>query len=286
MSGAEGRSRSRGREDGTRTPKQDVPSGFNLEEFAKALKPFLAEVMDERLGKRLDDMNENLTKRCDSMEARIAKVEGLEPRVQELERKIAETAASCSTSSLTSEDFVPKYVEIKGYCSWEERREKGLTRDKAGRLVAELRGHLPEELRGHFGEMQLRNMFNHKIQVSCTPKFTREIRGCLAEILQKGDIKVNDAILRVTAERPVKEQVRFQKFGRLMDAVKQLLKDKPDLKLEMEIPTCTVYIHKAMEERAVMVAEVSRDNETKVDEKVCESYLGITKEDLLTAASR
>ena len=91
--------------------------------------------------------NEENNKLIESFESRILKMEArqdqLEHRIEELERRLGQQPGN-SGGSPTS--FVPEYIEIKGFCTWDRRLEQGATREDATTLMALLIPMLPKEL--------------------------------------------------------------------------------------------------------------------------------------------
>jgi hypothetical protein len=286
---AEDRSRSRGRDEahatgnGTVAPPGASAGVFDLEAFAKALTPYLKTAIKEEVGDKLDSIG----KRLDKVESRVDKIEALEPRVQELERRIAEAPHVLRGASASSGDFVPTFEEIKGFCSWEERQEKGLTRAMATRLVELMRSKLPNELKDHFKEVQLRGIMNYKVQVKCAPEFTREIRGCLADILKANDdLKVNGVQPYVIAERPLQERLRLQKFGRLVEVVKGMAKDLVGTTIQMDARSCSIYVQVEGADRPHLVAEILQAGQPNIHEENCTKCLKCEKSALLDGIQR
>ena len=110
--------------------------------LAEALKPVLKEVIHEEFSDKIKDFEV----RVDKADETIASLKQLDPRVlkienevEELKKRVADMEAfmrsggapSSAGQAARSQRFAPTYVEIKGFCSWDERREKGLTRAQA-----------------------------------------------------------------------------------------------------------------------------------------------------------
>ena len=68
-----------------------------------------------------------------AMEARMSMVEtrvdGLDKRLEEVEKKLGEQASSSSGD--VQANFKPSYLEIKGFCAFNERLTKGVKRTEA-----------------------------------------------------------------------------------------------------------------------------------------------------------
>ena len=61
--------------------------------------------------------------------------EQLEHRIEELQRKLGRVPGGSGVPSNNSSDFRPEFVEIKGFCSWDERLSKGATRTDGEKLM-------------------------------------------------------------------------------------------------------------------------------------------------------
>ncbi len=156
----------------------------------------------------------------------------------------------------------------------------------AKNLVDQLRAKLPAELKDHLGEMRLAGLLNSKVIVKCTPQYTMEIRGCLADILKEGAIKVNDVVPYVVAERPAHQRIRLQKMGRMLEAARVKARDLMGVKIDMEARTCSIYAHVDGEERPVIIAEVLEHGDIKGYEENCVKHLQCPCAEILSAASR
>ena len=56
----------------------------------------------------------------------------LESQIEELERRLGRVPGG---SGPNGDGFSPEYVEVKGFCAWDERLEKGATRSDAEDLL-------------------------------------------------------------------------------------------------------------------------------------------------------
>eukprot|EP00973_Karenia_brevis_P045441 6294082-Karenia_brevis.AAC.1 len=57
----------------------------------------------------------------------------LKKRISDMEATMSTGMTQAAGSSGSRDRFVPGYVELKGFCTWDARREKGLTRTQAQR---------------------------------------------------------------------------------------------------------------------------------------------------------
>ena len=114
----------------------------------------------------------------DSFEKRFSAIESrqdqLESRIEEVERKLGRTPGGSGQNSIT---FSPAFVEVKGFCTWDERLEKGATREDADNLVKLLMPSLPAQLQQRVKPFSLRGLRNYSIKIQIEPSFIREIKG-------------------------------------------------------------------------------------------------------------
>jgi hypothetical protein len=84
---------------------------------------------------------ESIDQRQVSMEARMTKMEA--------GQQAASAYGQSTNASITSAagGFKPGYIECRGWCTWRECEENGLTREEVDVLVTELMNYLPERLR-------------------------------------------------------------------------------------------------------------------------------------------
>jgi hypothetical protein len=97
-----------------------------------------------------------------------ARFDVLERRVAECEKLRSGLGGSSSTRAGSEGQFEPTYVELKGFCDYQDRFEKGITRGEAEALVERLKRSVPEALRADIGPLRLRGLRNYSIRVPCS----------------------------------------------------------------------------------------------------------------------
>ena len=75
------------------------------------------------------------------------------------------------------ESFSPEFMEVKRFCSWDERLEKGATRDDAEELLKLMLPLLPAQLRQHFKPFSLRGLQNYTDKIVVEASVIREVKG-------------------------------------------------------------------------------------------------------------
>jgi len=120
-----------------------------------------------------------------------------------------------------SDGFTPTYLEIKGFCEWEERKKKGATRKDADDLMALLTPALPEELQDKIGKPQLRGLRNYSIKIGVDPEFIWEIKGIWKEQIEEGVVVgPQGREIFVTVEKSPEQKKKNGIMGKLVDFAK------------------------------------------------------------------
>ena len=246
---------------------------FDLKKFGELMKPFMTEACKEAVDSRFK-----------AVEGRVAHVESFEPRIEFLEKKFQE--ASLGQNSATDGSFHPGFVEFK-VCEWDDRREKGVDRNKAERFVAQVRDVLPEALKPHFKEMSLGGYLNHKIKVATTPTYTHEIRGNLEELMKQHGFTINDTTPRILLERPPEIQAMYKLFGKLADLSRAAVAGKPELKLDIQPQWAAVFLRVEGNEHPSLIGEIIKNSdEMALNEKCLKDHLSMSKEQFLGQSRR
>ena len=254
-----------------------------MQALAIALKPVLKEVINEEFMDKVKDLEVKVDKADEAIEGLKSldpRVEKLEKEVEDLKKRMAKIEASHSSGASaahapTANGFTPTYVEIKGYCSWDERREKGLTRTQATQMHGKLKAALPAELQEHFGDLVLNGMFANKLRIKTTAEYNLDVRASLTDIFKSGEFNINGVVPYVVSERSPARQVQFSQYGKIVDVIKKANKDKAETQeIVVEPRYCSVFVKLQGEERPKFIAEVTRDGKISWDDDNCERFLG------------
>eukprot|EP00929_Paragymnodinium_shiwhaense_P014114 TRINITY_DN12199_c0_g3_i1.p1 TRINITY_DN12199_c0_g3~~TRINITY_DN12199_c0_g3_i1.p1 ORF type:complete len:280 (-),score=30.56 TRINITY_DN12199_c0_g3_i1:260-1099(-) len=131
----------------------------------------------------------------------------LADRVTRLEQAHASstTGSTTNTSSVASRNELATRIELKGWCSWNDRASKGLDRVTAIQLVNRLRAALPVECQNAVSDPVLFGSRSASILVPVTSDYIREAVGYWKELMAS-DTYQNEypgcfARLEVSAER-------------------------------------------------------------------------------------
>ena len=183
--------------------------------------------------------------------------------------------------------FIPSYITTKGFCTWKDRREKGVSRAQAQSMVKDLKQRLPEDLKEHIKEPNLRGMMSHAVRVDTAPTKTLEIRGCLQDIIRNDDVKVNGIQPFVVAERPMKVQQRYRRLGQPMEAIKGTAeKLGGGFEAAPDWQSFACYLTVPSDERPRLIGEMDEDCVIKLNGRDVTMFLKMEAPSLLAMAMK
>lgn len=257
----------------------DVPGlPFDLSAFASALKPYMKEACEEAVGIRIS-----------ALEDRVTVVESHGPRITALENQVLKLSTHQSSSSEeVGSNFVPKYIELKGFCEFEQRHEKGISHKEAERFFLAIREHMPEQVRPKMkAEVRLGGLLGYKIKVFVEAGHAQEVKGCVEDIVTTHGMKINGVIPRVVTERSPTMQDKYNKFGKLCDCLKKAAKGRENITERVEARFCGCFVDVVGRDRPVFIGEVRGD---PAGIEVCENNIrdifGIDAEAFLALGDR
>ena len=158
-----------------------------------------------------------------------AKVEVIEKRMAAQDERLSKVEArlnggfqagsqdstySCQSGGTQATRFVSSYVEIKNFCSFAEKRAKGITRDEAEVLLQKLTSLLPATIQPKIGELEVYGNRGHKIKVHVRPPHAVEVSLIFKEALEDVSMNYNGRVQYTTCEREPAEQKRFASAGK------------------------------------------------------------------------
>jgi len=139
------------------------------------------------------------------------------------------TSSSFIPSGISSgiNGFTPSFLELRGWCSWEEREEKGVRRvEDVEPFMRGLLEHLPQGYHKYIGAPRLFGAKNVKLQLPIEPGMAWELRGVIRDAILHGDLKLRGIVPRVTVEDSPGVKLQKVTMGKLMDACKALITQK------------------------------------------------------------
>ena len=176
----------------------------------------MGQLLDQKFEANLAPINEKITKidtRLDKHDSRLT---------------VLEDAMKKSGEASRSASFVPTYFDIRGFCTWENRRSQGISRPQALDLVKNLKAQIPEDLQGKIGDIEVRGSCVHKFIVHVTPPFATEIAVLVKELLVQGGTgaQFNGNDVFTTVQKAPEEQRRFEAGGRARAFLETKSKEK------------------------------------------------------------
>jgi hypothetical protein len=139
-----------------------------------------------------------------------------------------------SSASMRPGAFTASYIEIKNFCDYDERKNKGVDRKQAEELVASLTAQLPLSIQCKVGEIVLFGRRAQKIKIEVVPPYALEIAMFWKEIfVEDQQFLFNGRRLFTTVEREPREQKRFAAGGKaraFLDAKAKLLESNAEAK--------------------------------------------------------
>ena len=101
-----------------------------------------------------------------SMTALQTQVKKVQDDVNEVKQNMAEQGARMdsveaevnkwkASESNKPERFVPRHIEIRAFCDFTEKRDKGINRDQAEARLTKLISGVPQSLQAKVGELEL-----------------------------------------------------------------------------------------------------------------------------------
>lgn len=116
----------------------------------------LSDRATDKFASKIDEQMERLEKRFD-LKLKAA-LDSLSNRLTALETKYAglKTSPPERGHSAPLAPFVPSFVDLKGWCEWEEPLQKGITRAEGKAMIAKLLDITPKDIRKHISEPEFR----------------------------------------------------------------------------------------------------------------------------------
>ena len=221
----------------------------------------------------------------ESFERRFTAIENrqeqLEHRVEELERKLGRVPGGSGIAPGNQGQFVPHFLELKGFCPWKERLTNGATRADATELLNLLIPLLPEDLQKHVKPFELRGLRNYSIKVPIEPSVIREVKGIWSDNLkQKTVVGPGKCELYVTFEKSPEQRARYSTMGKLFEFVKAKRTNQRGSVKAMWAPDFCVY-NEPSEGMPHLVGSISTSSEVIWDTRAA-SVFGVDSEELVT----
>ena len=267
---------------------------MDLRTLTDALKPIMRECIRDEVTQRIGDMEERVDKADEAIQGLKLldpRIDKLEIKVQELKRRMDAVEARSNgepPGNQSSKEFKPSFIEVKGFCTWDERREKGLSRAEVKRHFDEMKACLPEDLTEHFKESVPGGLFSYKIKVKVDSGHAYDIKATLNDIFQQGKCKIKGVKPYTVTERTPETQRKFATFGKAVEAVKLANREKTmEQEVVIEPRYMAIYVKPNNQQRPKIIAEVRRDGVLEWNDANCQELLGKSAKEIeATSGSR
>ena len=224
---------------------------------------------ESRMTKNTDEKLDRIAVRTDTVEQQLADMRS--------EMNVLRSGASSvgSASGHTRTRFVPRYVEIKNFCSFDRRATDGATKDDIKKFAAEAKrivGLADPTLKDMIGDWEGRGLRSRSFYLWMTDAdATVDVGNVLRDVLKAGGPPAEGLLLRGSApiviyERTAAESARMALIGSLMGnsraaLVKKSLAD--DWSVQAAWRTGAVFFRKGDEEK--LCGTVSENGVTQLE---------------------
>ena len=153
-----------------------------------------------------------------TMEQRLTALENQKLKRERWDEDGTSTAPTQAYSQ-TAPEFQPKFIDIRGWCSYDRRTQEGLTRKEAEELLEGLKELLDEGIREHVRELRPQSARSFSLHVYCTTSYIREIKNSWVDLLQDKKIKIRGepTEIRVRLEASPQLQAKWRLMGQAME---------------------------------------------------------------------
>ena len=179
----------------------------------------IAQVSAE-MGGKLDHLTQAVASQGARIDAHDNRFEALERDMAELRKQVQEG----KKGSTDSEGFVPGFVEVEGWCRFEDRGAEGVTRDEIEEHMVAVKGKAPASIRAAMGIIQVGGYRNSRFRVLVANGRAPEVRDWMRE-LYEGDetMRIKGADMKVRVERSPEQKANLGYFLRGLRATEHRL---------------------------------------------------------------
>ena len=200
----------------------------------------------QRLTNMVAERGDRLDMQAGAIRANQGRIEALEQKVQQLsvapdvprppvaaEAAPAPPVPAASEVGLAPPGFTPAFVEARGWCKFQDRSTKGLTKAQCSSILATLKTHLDPGVAARVGDVQVRGLRNHvfRFPVQGGAGTCMEVSGVANDLVKVGQVGLPDTYenreaLRFSAERSPEDQTKMAAMLRILRAAEKTIADK------------------------------------------------------------
>jgi hypothetical protein len=170
-----------------------------------------AEQSEKRIVGRLNTIEEKIEGVKTELKEVDGKVQNHEGRITDLEKKRAGSAGGPQGGG--DGTFVPQHLEVKGFCTCEERQTKGVSRTVIDEFVKKFRESMDEEKRSWVGASVVRSLKSYKFKVKVNSEYIWEVKEMWSNFVESNDEKLSGSTPYFIVERSPEAQKIFNKMG-------------------------------------------------------------------------
>jgi hypothetical protein len=181
-----------------------------------------------------------------------------------------------SETTNESVEHEPKYLEFKGWCSWDERLTKGVEKSAFLDFFAELKTHMPASYSEMLGTPKFFGLRNVKVHVPVRTGTAGELRGIVRDAITIGNLELGGVTPKVMCEDSPSARARKSAMGRMMDACRSLglTRGLAACAVAPDWPGSAVSVGSGGNE-PVLVARISPTGQPLVDMEACRAVFGV-----------
>ena len=257
-----GRSRSRERKEKERKEKErkekELPGAVDVEALLQRVSASISASISKKVYDNKDEIIWHLNSFKEDLKGMHVKIEKTAEKIENHEKRITEIESKLKDGNLggngggSSSDFVPLHIEVKGFCTYEERETKGATREQIKAFIDGFKATLPQDERSRIGQPQIRAKRSYKFKVKINPEFIWEVKDQWNEYIQREEIELAGQTPYLIVERSPANQLIFNKMGKSYAALQKKFKDK--LKVRGDFRLKEFFVQKGEEEEIHLVS--------------------------------
>eukprot|EP00929_Paragymnodinium_shiwhaense_P047313 TRINITY_DN23998_c0_g1_i1.p1 TRINITY_DN23998_c0_g1~~TRINITY_DN23998_c0_g1_i1.p1 ORF type:complete len:286 (+),score=63.44 TRINITY_DN23998_c0_g1_i1:152-1009(+) len=193
---AAGASVKRSRPEADMAVSDQMPSSW-LQQIREAMREEIKEPLE-----RLERVQTQQGNQIAALETSVkADTDSLNKRLVEIETNDRHGGSDASTALASAGScWTPSFVEIRGFCSFDERRTKGISRGEALQLREKLIGHLHDTLKSSVGDLSLRGQRSFGLRINVAKGHLNEVFAVWKDVIDSKDLNTDDWQLYIKTE--------------------------------------------------------------------------------------
>ena len=150
---------------------------------------------------------------------------------------------------------MPAHVDIKGFCTWEDRRTQGISKPAATTLVTKLMNLLGDDLKPHVGDAQIKGQRGHQVRVPIADGHAALVADIWRDVLADDANHYNGIKLWAQAQRSPLAQKKYSITGKVTDWAKSKVPQSHTVRTFWS-PDFAIYAESG--DTAVLIATISK----------------------------